>query len=162
MASFGGFTAVIPKSGADGKRPLLDTYSETGVDLGRVEESVVNMRPAWVDLVSPPKVVGRRPQRLDDVKLEVHLSSDGVQFVNDNPYPPGSTEYNACSPTSGKGHLVQRMKPVMLQPSPLPIRPLASPTSAGMMPETSRNQLLGRLKSMVSPGVPVDASADNL
>jgi hypothetical protein len=98
VASFGGLTATLLKSNSGGKRPLLDIDSETGIDKTRIDESIANMRPTHIDLVATPKVVGRNPQGLNGVQLESHVTAKEAEFANDNPYWPGSTDYNACPP----------------------------------------------------------------
>lgn len=102
VASFGGLAATLPQSEAGGKRALLDIDSETGLDLTRIDDSIANMRPRQITLVASPKVVGRRAQGLDGVRLEAQVTAQEVKFGEDNPYWPGSTEYNTCSRKSGK------------------------------------------------------------
>jgi hypothetical protein len=124
VASFGGLTATLPQSEAGGKRPLLDVGSETGVDLARIEESIVNMRPTRISLLGPPKVVGRNAQGLDGVRLEAQVTAREVKFADDNPYWPGSTEYNACPKKLGKAvaqDYTQRPKPLLFSMSSPPL-----------------------------------------
>jgi hypothetical protein len=157
VASLGGLTATLPKSNSGGKRPLLDVDSETGIDKTRIDESIANMRPTDIVLVAPPKVVGRAPQGLNGVQLETLVTAKEVEFANDNPYQPGSVEYNACPPPERAG----RREYLPRWGGARAAQALYAPMNLAKGPnETSPLDFLNKLRNIV--GGPPDGSARDL
>ncbi|KAF8635543.1 hypothetical protein AX17_003926 [Amanita inopinata Kibby_2008] len=103
IVSFGGLSATVERKGIIGKNPLFKPGTEQGIDKSKLEESVGKMRLADLELVVPPRVVGRRAQGLKAirVKAQVTVASTHHEFGVDNPHEPGTPDYIAA-PERGK------------------------------------------------------------
>lgn len=109
VASFGGISATLKKQNAGQKVPLLDPKSEKGVDSSKVEASVANMRlvlGSGLTLERPPKVVGHHAPGLSSMSFRAEVTTDNApgttELSRDNPYFPGTFEYNAAQPLTRK------------------------------------------------------------
>ncbi|KIK62861.1 hypothetical protein GYMLUDRAFT_260077 [Collybiopsis luxurians FD-317 M1] len=110
IASFGGLSPTIAEQHRGDKTPLLNHNSTEGVKRENIKRSVAKMRlyPGTVSLERPPTSVAEDASLtggLEDVKLysQAMVAGSQVMFSQSNPYKPGTMEYVALQPVTGKG-----------------------------------------------------------
>jgi hypothetical protein len=128
IASFAGLATMLPKSEAGPDvAPLIEPYTETGINTPRVADASGNetictsmaerrMRLTKLQLSEPPKVVGSSAAShpLKTIKVIGTVAVDDAIDNNwrDNPYPPGSMNYVSASGSSSK----EKSSPPMANP----------------------------------------------
>ena len=113
MASFGGIVSRLSNPGV-GAKPLFD--SEFGANLDNLPQSSRMMRVVNLTLSATPNVVGRsaRSNPLAEVEMRLNVEDDSGVDRNgrDNPYTPGSFEYNSLTPPTKRQAVGRASTPV--------------------------------------------------
>ncbi|KAJ7436202.1 hypothetical protein FB451DRAFT_1571125 [Mycena latifolia] len=96
IASFAGLAATLPKAAAAGKTPLMNP----AVERERWPTAAAELRPTQLLLGSVPRVVGRDPEGLRGVRVQLKVTARDLAAdpKRPNPYPPGSRMYAAIPP----------------------------------------------------------------
>ena len=92
VVSFAGFHARLPLNQSEGIQPTNWKHLvERGIDTG---EGVSKFRVSQVEVITPPQVVGHKPEGIADMDVRMYISSHGqLDIVRANPHLPWTKEY---------------------------------------------------------------------
>ncbi|KAF9789698.1 mitochondrial ribosomal protein subunit-domain-containing protein, partial [Thelephora terrestris] len=91
-ASFAGFNTRLPPSQSEGLQPIdWRSLVERGVDTGK---GISKFRVSLMEVSTPPRVVGHKPDGISNMDVRMHVSSHGrLDMVRANPHLPWTRDY---------------------------------------------------------------------
>ena len=92
VVSFAGSNTRLPLNKSEGIQPTdWKSLVERGVDTGR---GISKFRVSQVEVSAPPRVVGHKPEGIEDMDVKTYVSSHGqLDIVRANPHLPWTREY---------------------------------------------------------------------